>query len=227
MVLVGVKLSQLISMLTQLIGSFGYLGIFFLMGLESSFFPFPSEIIMIPAGYLVSQKEMHFLLVIFMGILGSLAGSLVNYYLAYKFGRSFLIKYGKYFFFTPKALEKMEVFFHKHGEIGTFAGRLIPGVRQYISLPAGLAKMNLLKFCLFTTLGASIWVIILALFGYYLGIFLQNYSLEDILLIFQANNLSQEHLKIHQQLRLITLLLLVFVVCCIGIYIFYQKRIKK
>ncbi|WP_233709942.1 MULTISPECIES: DedA family protein [unclassified Helicobacter] len=220
-------MSQVISILTQLIGSFGYLGIFLLMGLESSFFPFPSEVIMIPAGYLASQREMHLLFAIVMGILGSLAGSLLNYYLAYKFGRSFLLKYGRFFFFTPKTLKKMEDFFYKHGEIGTFVGRLIPGVRQYISLPAGLAKMNLLRFCLFTTLGASIWVIILALFGYYLGIFLQNHSLEDILLIFQAKNLNQEYLKIHQQLRTITILLLVFVLCCVGFYIFYQIRRKK
>jgi membrane protein DedA with SNARE-associated domain len=151
------------------VGSFGYFGIFVMMFLESSFFPFPSEVVMIPAGFLAYRGEMNLTLAITSGILGSLSGAIFNYYLAMKFGRAFLSKYGKYVLIKEETLEKMEDFFAKHGHISTFSGRLIPAVRQYISLPAGLAKMNLWKFSLYTSLGAGIWVLILALLGYFIG----------------------------------------------------------
>lgn len=162
-------LTNIINFIVETVGSLGYTGIFIMMFLESSFFPFPSEVVMIPAGYLAYKGEMNMYLVILFGILGSLAGSLFNYYLAIKFGRKFLIKYGKYFFIKEETIIRMEEFFKKHGHISTFSGRLIPVVRQYISLPAGLAKMNLFVFSLYTSLGAGIWVAILAVLGYYLG----------------------------------------------------------
>jgi len=162
-------LTNIINFIVETVGSLGYTGIFIMMFLESSFFPFPSEVVMIPAGYLAYKGEMNMYLVILFGILGSLAGSLFNYYLAVKFGRRFLIKYGKYFFITEETIVRMEVFFKNHGHISTFSGRLIPVVRQYISLPAGLAKMNLFIFCIYTSLGAGIWVVILTLLGYFLG----------------------------------------------------------
>lgn len=140
-----------------------------MMFLESSFFPFPSEIVMIPAGYLASKGEMNFYMVLLFGLLGSLAGAIFNYYLAIKFGRAFLLRYGKYLFISTETLDKMENFFAKHGHISTFSGRLIPAVRQYISLPAGLARMNIGKFALFTSLGAGIWVLILTILGYLIG----------------------------------------------------------
>ncbi|SFV63618.1 putative integral membrane protein (dedA homolog) [hydrothermal vent metagenome] len=151
------------------IGDMGYLGIFLLMFIESTFFPFPSEIVMIPAGYLAYQGEMNIYMVIFMGILGSILGALLNYYLAMTFGRGFILRYGKYFFIKEETLDKLEAFFTKHGEISTFTGRLIPGIRQLISLPAGLAKMNIAKFSFFTGLGAGIWVLVLVLLGYFVG----------------------------------------------------------
>jgi len=151
------------------IGELGYWGIFFLMFLESTFFPFPSEIIMIPAGYLAFKGEMSFILVIVIGIVGSLLGALFNYYLARVFGRNFLLKYGKYFFISPQTLDKLQLFFTKHGELSTFNGRLIPGIRQLISLPAGLAKMDIVKFSLYSALGAGIWVTILVTLGYLVG----------------------------------------------------------
>ncbi|MBL0721022.1 MAG: DedA family protein [Sulfurovum sp.] len=160
---------QIADMIVESIGSIGYIGIFFLMFLESSFFPFPSEIVMIPAGYLAFQGDMNIYFAILMGILGSLAGALFNYYLALHFGRSFLLKYGKYFFLKEKNLDDLETFFNKHGEVSIFNGRLIPGIRQYISLPAGLSKMNIYKFSFFTSLGAGIWVIVLTALGYFLG----------------------------------------------------------
>tara|TARA_R110002073_G_scaffold69773_4_gene172884 strand:+ start:2386 stop:2916 length:531 start_codon:yes stop_codon:yes gene_type:complete len=139
------------------------------MLLESSFIPFPSEVVMVPAGYLASKGEMNIFLVILCGILGSLLGALINYYLAAIFGRPFLLRYGKYVMFNEDNLQKMEDFFARHGHISTFTGRLIPMIRQYISLPAGLARMNLSTFCFYTTLGAGIWVIILTLLGYFIG----------------------------------------------------------
>jgi len=151
------------------IGDMGYWGIFLLMFIESTFFPFPSEIIMIPAGYLAYKGDMNLYMVIFMGISGSLAGALVNYYLAMSFGRLFILKYGKYFFIKEETLDKLESFFTKHGEISTFTGRLIPGIRQLISLPAGLARMNIAKFSFYTSLGAGIWVVVLVAVGYLVG----------------------------------------------------------
>ena len=162
-------LSNIINFIVDTVGSLGYTGIFFMMFLESSFFPFPSEVVMIPAGYLAYKGEMNIFLVVFFGILGSLAGAIFNYYFALKLGRVFLLKYGKYFFIKDETIFKMEEFFSKHGHISTFFGRLIPVVRQYISLPAGLSKMNLFVFSIYTSLGAGIWVIILTLLGYFLG----------------------------------------------------------
>ncbi len=161
--------SELILQIVQSVNSWGYLGIFLAMFLESSFFPFPSEVVMIPAGYLSSKGEMNLVLSILVGTLGSIAGAIFNYYLAISLGRKLLLKYGKYLFLDEKSLNKLESFFQKHGEISTFIGRLIPGIRQYISLPAGLAKMNISKFTLYTALGAGIWMVVLTLIGYFIG----------------------------------------------------------
>lgn len=111
------------------------MGIFILMFLESTFVPVPSEVVMIPAGYLAYKGEMNFMIATLMGTLGSLCGALFNYFFALKFGRVFLQKYGKYILFPPKKQEKLEHFFQRHGEISTFSGRLILGVRHLISLP--------------------------------------------------------------------------------------------
>lgn len=162
-------LADIVNFIVDTVGSLGYMGIFIMMFLESSFFPFPSEVVMIPAGYLAYKGEMNLFLAIFFGILGSLAGALLNYFLAIKFGRAFLIRYGKYFFIKEETIDKMEEFFKNHGHISTFSGRLIPAVRQYISFPAGLARMNIFIFSIYTTLGAAIWVVVLALLGYFIG----------------------------------------------------------
>lgn len=160
---------EIVDFLVSTVGSWGYLGIFMLMFLESSFFPFPSEVVMIPAGYLSHKGEMNFILSVFVGTLGSLAGALFNYYLSLYMGRNMLIKYGKYVGINEEKLHKLDNFFEKYGEIATFSGRLIPGIRQYISLPAGLGKMNIFKFSLYTSLGAGIWVLVLVSLGYFLG----------------------------------------------------------
>ncbi|WP_298789581.1 DedA family protein [uncultured Campylobacter sp.] len=162
-------LGDFINFIVQTVGEWGYAGIFLMMFLESSFFPFPSEVAMIPAGYLAHQGQMSLVLAWCAGTAGSLAGAVFNYYLCYFFGRELVLKYGKYVGITKVKMRKFEAFFKRHGEISTFNCRLIPGIRQYISLPAGLAKMNLFKFSLYTTIGAGIWVAILLAVGWYLG----------------------------------------------------------
>ena len=162
-------LGDFINFIVQTVGEWGYAGIFLMMFLESSFFPFPSEVAMIPAGYLAHQGQMSLVLAWCAGTAGSLAGAVFNYYLCYFFGRELVLKYGKYVGITKVKMRKFEAFFKRHGEISTFNCRLIPGIRQYISLPAGLANMNLFKFSLYTTLGAGIWVAILLAVGWYLG----------------------------------------------------------
>jgi membrane protein DedA with SNARE-associated domain len=160
---------EIVNYIVELVGQFGYLGIFIMMFLESTFFPFPSEVAMIPAGILAAKSEMNLVIAILVGTSGSLLGALFNYFLARKYGRVGVLKFGKYFFFTEEKLQKMEKFFVAHGSFSTFVARLIPGVRQLVSLPAGLSNMPLNKFTLHTTLGAGIWVTVLALLGYILG----------------------------------------------------------
>jgi membrane protein DedA with SNARE-associated domain len=162
-------LGEIVSKIVEIVGDWGYFGIFSAMFLESSFFPFPSEAVMIPAGYLSYKGQMSLILAILAGIGGSIFGAIFNYLLALHLGKKFLLKYGKYFFLDEKGLSRLENYFRNHGEISTFIGRLIPAIRQYISLPAGLAKMNMAKFTIYTALGAGIWVTILALLGYFVG----------------------------------------------------------
>jgi len=160
---------QVISWIVDTVSLWGYPGIIILMFLESSFFPFPSEVVVPPAGYLAAQGEMSLGLVILCGILGSVLGACFNYWIAVRWGRPFFERYGRYFLVSKASLDKAELFFARHGHISTFVGRLLPGIRQYISLPAGLARMNLPLFVFFTALGAGIWVVILALVGYLIG----------------------------------------------------------
>ena len=196
-------LHDIANTIVDIVGDLGYAGVFILMFLESTFFPFPSEIVMIPAGYLVYKGEMNFFMVLFCGITGSLAGALFNYYLAIYLGRALLIKYGRYFFISEQTIVKMEIFFKNHGHISTFSGRLIPAIRQLISFPAGLARMNIVTFCFYTTLGASIWVIILTCLGYYIG---------------DNQDLIKEYLKY-------IIYSLIFILVLVG-FIYYKKKQK-
>lgn len=160
---------QLIDWLVATIGAMGYPGIFILMAMESSVFPVPSELVMPPAGYLAQRGEMNIWVAILMGTAGSLAGAYANYFAAHWLGRPLLMKYGKYVWITEEKFAKVETFFHKHGEISTFIGRLLPVIRHLISLPAGLAGMHHGKFAFYTTVGAFIWVTILTWIGYVIG----------------------------------------------------------
>jgi membrane protein DedA with SNARE-associated domain len=162
-------LEQFVPWLVEAIDSMGYAGIMALMFLESSFFPFPSEVVVPPAGYLAAAGQMNLFFIIAAGIAGSILGALFNYWISLKFGRPFFQRWGKYFLVSGKTLDRAEIFFEKHGHISTFIGRLIPGVRQLISLPAGVARMRMDLFLLYTTLGSGIWVTLLAFIGYWVG----------------------------------------------------------
>jgi len=197
---------EIVNSIVEIVGQMGYIGIFIMMFLESTFFPFPSEVAMVPAGYLASQGSMNLYLAILIGVSGSLAGALFNYYLAKHYGRKAVIRFGKYFFFDEAKLEKMERFFYKHGSFSTLTSRLIPGVRQFISLPAGLSNMPISSFVIYTTVGAGIWVITLALLGYIIG---------------QNQELIQEYL--HQ----IIVIALGIIIVSTAFYIWIHKRSQK
>ena len=193
---------ELASDLVDLIFDWGYIGIFLLMTIESSFIPFPSEIVLIPAGYLASKGDMNMGMIMVSALGGSMAGAFINYFLALFLGRKILKKYGKYFFISEDAFHKMDDYFEKHGHISTFIGRLVPGIRQLISIPAGLARMNLAVFSTYTALGAGIWALILVMLGYLIG---ENQQL------------------IESYLKQITIGVLVVLLLLASWYIYYQK----
>jgi len=193
-------LHEIINWIVQIINQLGYIGIFIWMFLESSFFPFPSEVIMIPAWYLAYSWEMNLYLVVIVWILGSLAWAWLNYILASKFGRRFLEKLMK-----KEKVDKLEDFFAKHGHITTFTWRLIPWIRQYISFPAWLAKMSAWKFSIYTWLWAWIWILVLVFLWYFIG---QNQEL------------------IHKYLKEITIITVSLIFLIIWIYYFNVKKRK-
>ena len=202
--------SNIITFLIDTISAWGYFGIFILMAIESSIFPLPSEIVLIPAGVALAQAKMSFFPLLIASILGSVVGALFNYYLALFLGRSvteaFISKYGRAFCLRKETLRKSDEFFKNHGEIATFLGRLVLGVRHLISLPAGFSRMHIGKFCIYTALGAGIWSAVLIGVGYFFG-----------------NNLSfvQEHLS------LIAVSFLAFSLIVLIIYLLYRKKKAK
>ncbi len=154
--------------------NFGYGGIVFLMAVESSFVPFPSEVVIPPAAYLASQGEMNIFLVVLSGIGGSLLGATLNYFLAFYLGRIVVYKLAetkiaKMMLINQKKIKISEEYFLRYGNISTFIGRLLPVIRQLISLPAGFSKMKFGNFIFLTFLGSGIWVSILAALGYFFG----------------------------------------------------------
>ncbi|MDD4049944.1 MAG: DedA family protein [Candidatus ainarchaeum sp.] len=152
-----------------LTGFVGHLLVFLLMTIESSFIPFPSEIVMVPAGTFAYVGNLNIFLVILLGTLGSVFGALINYSIGYYLGRRYLLRHQRIFFINVSHLEKAEFFFKKYGSSATFFARLIPVVRQYISIPAGFSKMPLKNFILYTFLGSFLWVSFLTILGYKLG----------------------------------------------------------
>ncbi len=199
-------MTAFLNWLVEAIGTMGYPGILFLMFIESTFIPLPSELVIPPAGYLIYQKQMNWVGVIASGTAGSVLGALFNYGIAISLGRPFILRYGKYFGVSENHFRKGEDFFLKHGNISTFIGRLILGVRHYISFPAGLCRMNLMKFSFYTAFGAGIWVCILAYIGYFVG-----------------NNKE----KIMEMSRQWTLYVIIGCVLLVALYIFWHKRKQR
>lgn len=152
-------------------GQLWYVGIFVMMTIESSFLPFPSEVAMIPAGALAQKWEMNIFFALFVWTMGAWLGATINYIIGYFFGSKIIkwtiAKFGKYIFLKQEHYQYAEKFFKKNGWKTTFFGRFIPAVRQLISLPAGVFKMNFVIFSLFTILGAGIWNIFLLMIGYF------------------------------------------------------------
>lgn len=150
-----------------------YFTIALLMAIESTFIPLPSEVVVPFAAYKAAQGDLNVFLVVLFGTIGALSGSLINYTLSYYLGRPIVYAFaesrvGKIFLLSKEKVQHAEAYFIKNGRTSTFIGRLVPGIRHLISIPAGLAKMNLRDFMLFTFVGAGIWNIILAVIGYYL-----------------------------------------------------------
>jgi len=165
----------------------GLLIVVTLMTIESSFIPFPSEVVMIPAGFLAARGSLTLgspladaVLAVLAGITGSLAGAYINYFLSLKVGAPFLERHGRYFFLPKPKLERAEEIFRTYGAGATFVCRLLPGIRQLISIPAGIARMPLGSFTLWTGLGAGIWVTVLTFLGYSLGAHTASMSYAEI-----------------------------------------------
>lgn len=163
-----------VSFIEWCLDNLNYWTITILMAIESSFIPFPSEIVVPPAAYKAYHGELNIVLVVIFATLGAEIGALINYYLAKFLGRPIVYKFaesrvGRMCLLSAKKIETAEIYFKKHGAISTFIGRLVPAVRQLISIPAGLAQMKLHKFMLYTALGAGSWNLILAALGYFVG----------------------------------------------------------
>lgn len=169
-------LASHIDQIAAMAPTWGYVFIFVFMAVESSFIPFPSEIVMIPSGFLAARGELSLhaafpdlAVAIAVGLLGSLLGAYVNYFLSAFLGKPFLRRYGKWFFLSPAALDRACEIFNRYGNLATFVCRLLPAIRQLISIPAGIARMPFGPFTLYTALGAGIWTAVLALTGFWLG----------------------------------------------------------
>ncbi len=204
-------LESFVSWLLNLFRGMGYPGIIALMAVESSIVPLPSELVMPPAGYLAAKGEMSLAVAVACGVLGSVLGALANYGLARWLGRAFFLRLGKYVFITEKGLDRSERYFAAHGEISTFLGRMLPVVRHLISIPAGIARMRLDRFVVFTGLGALVWCSILTGIGWFIG------SREDVILEV-LNREAQRYAG-----RAILVLLPILAVITAG-YIWWQRR---
>jgi membrane protein DedA with SNARE-associated domain len=162
-------LGPIVEAITSFISTTGYVGIFGLMLLESALIPIPSEIIMPFSGFLAANGRLDPVGVILAGTLGNLAGSVLTYFLGLKVGRAFVLKYGRYVLFRKHHLELTERWFQKYGDKMSLIGRLLPAIRTYVSLPAGLGITDFKKFVVYTSAGSLIWNSLLTYVGMQLG----------------------------------------------------------
>lgn len=196
----------IINYILHFVESLGYLGIFLMTVIEGTLIPIPNEVTMIPAGYLIATGKMHMFGVLTAGILGNLVGGIITYYIAYHYGRDLFVKFGKYVFFSDEKLNKVEEYFKKHGAISIALGRIMPGLKHFISFPAGLAKMDIKLFIMFTLLGGGTWLVMLVLLGYFLG-----------------DNAAQ----LGDYLNKIQWFIIIGIIAAIGLYILYSKRNRR
>jgi len=195
----------LIEHITGLISSAGYTGIGILMALESMVAPVPSEAVMPFAGFLWYEGRFNFVLIAVASTIGSIIGSLISYYMGYYGGRPFVTRFGKYLLLRMHDLELTERFFQKHGEKTIFISRFIPVVRHLISIPAGVGRMNLVKFSIYTIIGAALWNSFLTWLGYTLG---SNWEV------------------IRKYSEIIDILIVILIIAAI-IFLFYRKRARR
>lgn len=185
------------------IGAVGYAGIFFLMTLESMAIPVPSEIVMTFGGWLAYDGKLDLFWVGMAGTLGCVAGSVIAYWIGEYGGRAFIIKYGKYLLLKESSIDSAEVWFKKYGAVAIFGSRLLPVIRTFISIPAGIAKMNFWVFLVLTFLGSLPWCYALAYAGYYLG---ANYE------------------SIHSYFNVLTIIVIIVAAALLFYYLFLRKR---
>lgn len=205
------------NLITSLLGRLDYPTIFFLMLLESTVIPVPSELVVSPAAYHAAGGNLDIFLVILFSTLGADCGATINYLAGYYLGRPIIYKFanskwGHMCLLNQQKVEKSETYFNNHGMVATISGRLIPGIRHLISIPAGLAKMNYWLFLLYTTIGAGVWNCILAALGWYLHSFVPEDKLED---------------SIKQYGHYITYTIIALVVVAILYYVLTQYMKKK
>ncbi len=204
------------NIITSLLNNLNYPTIFFLMMLESTVVPVPSELVVSPAAYHAAGGNMNMWLVILFATLGADLGATINYVVAYYVGRPVIYRFansrlGHLCLLNQEKVEKSEKYFDDHGKLATITGRLIPGIRHLISIPAGLAKMHYGHFLLYTTIGASVWNIILAALGWYLHTIVPEDQLHDKLLEYG------DYLKYG----------IIAIVLLVVIYFVAKKQIKK
>ncbi|MBP5426455.1 MAG: DedA family protein [Clostridiales bacterium] len=170
-----VKMIEVVAVfITNIVSQLGYLGIGLGMFLESACIPLPSELILPLGGFMIAEGRITLLGANVAVLLGSLLGSVLTYWVGFYGGRSFILKYGKYFFISKDNFDKAEKTFNKHGVSAVFFGRLLPVIRTFISLPAGITKMNFIKFVIYSLLGMVPWNFLLIFLGYKFG---ENYEL--------------------------------------------------
>ena len=204
------------SFITALLSQLNYGTIFFLMLLESTVIPVPSELVVAPAAYHAAAGNLNIWLVILFSTLGADVGATINYLAGWYLGRPIIYKFanskwGRACLLNQEKIEKSERYFDKHGMIATITGRLLPGIRHLISIPAGLAKMNYWKFLLYTTLGAGAWHSILAFLGHYMHSFVPENQLHNKILEYG------EYIKIG-------LIVLVIIACIYFIVKWYIRK---
>ncbi|WP_314313432.1 DedA family protein [Hoylesella saccharolytica] len=206
--------------LLPLLNNLNYWTVFLLMFIEGSVIPAPSELIVPPAAYRAAAGELNIFLVVLVATLGALVGSTANYFAAYYLGRPMIYRFansrlGHLCLLNQQKIEQAEKYFYDHGVVATLTGRLLPGIRQIISIPAGLSKMKFWKFALYTTIGAGIWNCVLATLGWYLHSFVP---------LDQLNSKIEEY---NSHIQIIVVAALVLIALIAGLMWYFKRKKKK